>query len=77
MSIVQCVVIAVVCTGAAAPGGIVLPQITGDWFSEVCTAVVAGAAGLLGGGTLVLAAMLMVELVPRRKIDGEVPQIAV
>ncbi len=48
MSIVQCIVIAVVCTGAAAPGGIVLPQSTGDRLSVVYMAVVAGAAGLLG-----------------------------
>ncbi len=34
-------------------------------------------ARMLGGGTLVLAAMLMVELVPRRKMGGEVPHIAV
>ncbi|MCW2776214.1 MAG: EamA-like transporter family protein [Nocardioides sp.] len=119
MSIIQCIVIAVICTGAAAPGGIVLPQTTGDWLSISYMAVVAGAAGLLGqtwaqahlpptrtaiimsmepvfaalfavvlggesattrmllGGALVLAAMLIVELVPRRKIEGEVSHIAV
>ena len=33
MSIVQCIVIAVICTGAAAPDGIVLPQTTADWLS--------------------------------------------
>ena len=119
MSIVQCVVIAVICTGAAAPGGIVLPQSTGDWLSVVYMAVFAGAAALLGqtwaqahlsptrtaiimsmepvfaaffavllggesatlrmllGGALVLGAMLIVELMPRRKIEGEVSHIAV
>ncbi len=119
MSIVQCLVIAVLCTGAAAPGGIVLPQTTGDWLSVVYMALFAGAAALLGqtwaqahlsptrtavimsmepvfaglfaillggesvtmrillGGALVLSAMLIVELVPRRKIEGEVSHIAV
>ncbi len=32
---------------------------------------------MLLGGALVLAAMLIVELVPRRHIEGEVPHIAV
>jgi drug/metabolite transporter (DMT)-like permease len=119
MSIVQCIVIAVICTGAAAPGGIVLPERTGDWLSVVYMALFAGAAALLGqtwaqahlpptrtaiimsmepvfaalfavllggesatsrmllGGSLVLAAMLIVELVPRRWIEAEVPHIAV
>ncbi|MET0998396.1 MAG: DMT family transporter [Marmoricola sp.] len=119
MSIVQCIVIAVICTGAAAPGGIVLPESPGDWLSVGYMAVFAGAAALLGqtwaqahlpptrtaiimsmepvfaalfavllggeaatqrmllGGALVLAAMLIVELVPRRKIEGEVSHIAV
>ena len=119
MSIVQCIVIAVICTGAAAPGGIVLPQGAADWLSVGYMAVFAGAAALLGqtwaqahlaptrtaiimsmepvfaatfavllggesatermllGGLLVLAAMLIVELVPRRKIEAEVSHIAV
>ncbi len=119
MSIVQCIVIAVICTGAAAPGGIVLPEAGADWLSVGYMAVFAGAAALLGqtwaqahlpptrtaiimsmepvfaalfavllggesatsrmllGGALVLAAMLIVELVPRRKIEGEVTHIAV
>jgi drug/metabolite transporter (DMT)-like permease len=119
MSIVQCIVITVICTGAAAPGGIVLPERTGDWLSVVYMALFAGAAALLGqtwaqahlpptrtaiimsmepvfaalfavllggesatsrmllGGSLVLAAMLIVELVPRRRIEAEVPHIAV
>jgi drug/metabolite transporter (DMT)-like permease len=119
MSIVQCLVIAVICTAAAAPGGIELPQTGGDWASVVYMALVAGAAALLaqtwaqahlpptrtaiimsmepvfaavfavllggesatgrmlGGGALVLTAMFIVELVPRRKIEGEVSHIAV
>jgi drug/metabolite transporter (DMT)-like permease len=119
MSIVQCIVIAVICAVAAAPGGIVLPQTRADWLSVVYMAVVAGAAAMLGqtwaqahlaptrtaiimsmepvfaaffavllggeaatvrmlfGGALVLTAMLIVELVPRRKIEAEVPHIAV
>jgi drug/metabolite transporter (DMT)-like permease len=119
MSIVQCIVIAVICTGAATPGGIVLPETTTDWLSVGYMAVFAGAAALLGqtwaqahlpptrtaivmsmepvfaalfavllggesatsrmllGGALVLTAMLIVELVPRRKIEGEVSHIAV
>ena len=32
---------------------------------------------MLLGGALVLAAMLIVELVPRRQIEAEVPHIAV
>jgi drug/metabolite transporter (DMT)-like permease len=32
---------------------------------------------MLGGGSLVLAAMLVVELVPRRKVEGEVTHLAV
>lgn len=119
MSIIQCIVIAVICTGAAAPGGIVLPQGTADWLSVGYMALFAGAAALLGqtwaqahlaptrtaiimsmepvfaalfavllggesatmrmlfGGALVLTAMLIVEMVPRRKIEAEVPHIAV
>jgi drug/metabolite transporter (DMT)-like permease len=119
MSILQCIVIAVICTGAAAPGGIALPQTSGDWLSVGYMAVIAGAAAMLGqtwaqahlpatrtaiimstepvfaalfavllggesatlrmlfGGALVLSAMLIVELVPRRKIEGEVSHIAV
>ena len=119
MAIVQCIVIAVICTGAAAPGGIVLPQTTADWLSVGYMALFAGAAALLGqtwaqahlpptrtaiimtmepvfaaffavllggesatlrmllGGGLVLTAMLIVELVPRRRIEAEVTHIAV
>ena len=119
MSILQCMVIAAICTVAAAPGGIVLPSTGGDWLSMVYMALIAGAAAMLGqtwaqahlpptrtaiimsmepvfaaffavllggesatsrmllGGALVLAAMLIVELVPRRKIEAEVSHIAV
>jgi drug/metabolite transporter (DMT)-like permease len=119
MSIVQCIVIAVICSAAAAPGGIVLPETRADWLSISYMALFAGAAALLGqtwaqahlpptrtalimsmepvfaaffavtlggesltsrmllGGALVLAAMLIVELVPRRRIEAEVSHIAV
>jgi drug/metabolite transporter (DMT)-like permease len=119
MSILQCLVIAVICLVAAAPGGITLPDRTGDWVAVVYMALFAGAAALLGqtwaqahlpptrtaiimsmepvfaaffavllggesvtlrmllGGGMVLAAMLLVELVPRRRIEAEVPHIAV
>ncbi len=119
MSIVQCIVIAVLCSAAAAPGGIVLPDTTADWLSIAYMALFAGAAALLGqtwaqahlpptraaiimsmepvfaaffavvlggesltsrmllGGALVLAAMLVAELVPRRHIEAEVSHIAV
>jgi drug/metabolite transporter (DMT)-like permease len=119
MSIVQCIVIAVICVGAAAPGGIELPETSADWLSISYMALFAGAAALLGqtwaqahlpptrtaiimsmepvfaaffavllggesatprmllGGALVLSAMIIVELVPRRKIEAEVSHIAV
>src|SRR3954468_193956 len=119
MSIIQCIVIAMICGVAAAPDGIVLPQTTADWLSVVYMALFAGAAALLGqtwaqahlpptrsaiimsmepvfaaffavllggesvtarmlvGGGMVLAAMLVVELVPRRRIEAEVTHIAV
>jgi drug/metabolite transporter (DMT)-like permease len=119
ISIVQCFVVAAMCTAAAVPGGVVLPETTGDWWSVVYMALVAGAAALLGqtwaqahlpptrtaiimsmepvfaavfavllggesatsrmafGGALVLAAMLTVELAPRRKIEAEVPHLSV
>ena len=119
MALVQCLVIAVVCGVAAAPGGIELPTRVGDWFSIAYMAVFAGAGALLGqtwaqahlpptraaiimtmepvfaaffavllggesatlqmlvGGALVLAAMLLVELGPRRKLEAEVTHIAV
>ena len=119
MSIIQIIVIAVVCSVAAAPGGIALPQNTNDWLSVGYMAVFAGAAAMLGqtwaqahltptrtaiimsmepvfasffavllggealtvrmlsGGALVISAMLLVELSPRRKIEAEVTHIAV
>ncbi len=119
MSIVQCIVIAVICSTAAAPGGIALPETTADWLSVAYMALVAGAGALLCqtwaqahlpptrtaiimsmepvfaaffavtlggesltsrmllGGALVLGAMLIVELVPRRRIEAEVSHIAV
>src|SRR3954447_25112754 len=48
MSIIQCMVIAVICLVTAAPDGIVLPDRTGDWLAIVYMALVAGAAALLG-----------------------------
>lgn len=119
MTVIQCLVITVLCTGAALPGGIALPQNRADWLSVLYMALFAGAAALLGqtwaqahlpptrtaiimsmepvfaaffavllggesltgrillGGLLVLSAMLVVELVPRRKIEAEVIHIAV
>ena len=119
MTILQIVVIAVVCTAGTAHDGIVLPDRAGDWWSVVYMAVVVGALGLLGqtwaqahlpptrsaiimsmepvfasffavwlggedvttrllvGGSMVLAAMLIVELAPRRVVEGEVTHIAV
>ena len=48
MTILQIMVIAVVCTLATAHDGIVLPDRTGDWLSVGYMAVVVGALGLLG-----------------------------
>ncbi len=119
MTIVQLVVITLVCFVATVPDGIVLPATTRDWLSVVYMAVFAGALALAGqtwaqahlpptraaiimsmepvfaalfavllggesmtvrmvvGGLMVLTAMLIVELVPRRRIEAEVPHIAV
>lgn len=119
MSIVQLLVIAVVCLVAAAPDGVVLPTEGRDWLSVVYMALVAGALALVGqtwaqahlpptrsaivmsmepvfaaffavalggeaatarmvvGGLLVLGAMLVVEALPRRRIEGEVQHLAV
>ncbi|WP_310962952.1 DMT family transporter [Nocardioides terrisoli] len=119
MSIVQIIVIAVICTVAALPHGIALPHRPADWISVVYMAVFAGALAMLGqtwaqahlaptrsaiimsmepvfaaffavllgsesvtsrmilGGGLVVAAMLIVETLPRRKVEAEVPHIAV
>ena len=122
MSILQLLVIAVICLLAAlvsgAPG-VVLPDRGADWASLVYMALVAGAAALLAqtwaqahlpptrsaiimsmepvfaaffalllggesltlrmllGGLMVLTAMLVVELVPRRRIEGEVAHLTV
>jgi drug/metabolite transporter (DMT)-like permease len=48
MSIVQLLVIAVICLVATAPDGVVLPATTGDWVSVVYMAVFAGALALVG-----------------------------
>ncbi|QSR31714.1 EamA family transporter [Nocardioides sp. S5] len=119
MTILQIIVIAVICTAATAHDGIVLPDRTSDWVSVVYMAVVVGALGLLAqtwaqahlpptrsaiimsmepvfaslfavwlggedvttrlllGGSMVLVAMLTVELAPRRVVEGEVPHIVV
>ena len=119
MSILQLVVIAVICLVATAPDGIVLPDNTRDWLSVLYMAVFAGALALVAqtwaqahlpptrtaiimsmepvfaalfavwlggeqagvrmfiGGAMVLSAMLLVEVGPRRKIEGEVPHLAV
>jgi len=119
MSILQLLVITLVCLLATAPDGIVLPSGTGDWLSVLYMALVAGAAALfvqtwaqghlpptraaiimsmepvfaagfavlLGGeavtgrlvlgGLMVLSAMLLVELLPRRRVIDEVPTLPV
>jgi drug/metabolite transporter (DMT)-like permease len=119
LSILQVVMVAVICLVASAPHGIVLPDRAADWWSVVYMAVFPAALALLGqtwaqvhlpatrtaivmsmepvfaalfavllggesltarmlvGGVMVLAAMLVVELVPRRKVEAEVPHIAV
>ena len=119
MSVLQSLVIAGICLVCAIPGGLTLPDRTGDWLSVLYMALGAGALALLMqtwaqahlaptrsaiimsmepvfaalfavtlggesatsrmlvGGALVLTAMLIVELVPRRKVEGEVPHLAV
>jgi len=119
LSILQILIVAVICLIASAPGGIVLPDNGRDWTSVLYMAVFPAALALLGqtwaqahlsatraaivmstepvfaaffavllggesltlrmlgGGALVLAAMLLVEIAPRRKVEGEVPHIAV
>jgi drug/metabolite transporter (DMT)-like permease len=119
MTVVQLVVITVVCFLATARDGVVLPSSAGDWAAVLYMALVPGALALAGqtwaqahlaptrsavimsmepvfaalfaillggemltprvavGGLMVLAAMLMVELLPRRKIEAEVTHIAV
>ncbi|MDN4173004.1 DMT family transporter [Nocardioides sp. SOB77] len=119
MSIVQLLVIAVVCLVATAPDGIVPPPTAADWLSVVYMALFAGALALIGqtwaqahlsatrsaiimsmepvfaaffavllggesvtarmalGGLMVLTAMLVVEALPRRKVEGEVQHLVV
>ena len=119
MSILQVVVVAVICLVASAPGGIVLPQTPADWTTVVYLAIFPAGLALLGqtwaqahlsatrtaivmttepvfaalfavalggesvtvrmvaGGLMVLGAMLLVEVGPRRRVEGEVPHIAV
>jgi drug/metabolite transporter (DMT)-like permease len=119
MTIVQLLVISVICLAVTAPDGIVVPATRGDWLSVGYMAVFAAALALAGqtwaqahlaptraaiimsmepvfaavfavllggesatarmlvGGLLVLGAMLLVELAPRRRIEAEVPHIAV
>lgn len=119
MSIVQILVITVVCLIATAPDGLVLPERAADWWAIVYTAVFAGALAIAGqtwaqahlpptraaiimsmepvfaaffavllggesltarmllGGSLVVAAMLVVELVPRRRVEAEVTHLVV
>ncbi len=119
MTVVQLLVITVVCFVATVPDGLVLPSSVGDWLAIGYMAVFAGALALAGqtwaqahlpptrtaiimsmepvfaaffavllggelltlrmllGGALVLAAMLLAELAPRRHIESEVPHIAV
>ncbi|MEP6815980.1 MAG: DMT family transporter, partial [Marmoricola sp.] len=48
MATVQIVVITVVCSVCALPGGIALPQTGGDWIAVVYMAVVAGGLAMLG-----------------------------
>ena len=48
MSILQCLVITVICFVAAVPDGVTLPDRLGDWLAVVYMALFAGAAALLG-----------------------------
>jgi drug/metabolite transporter (DMT)-like permease len=48
MSIVQLIVITVICFVCTAPNGIIFPHRAGDWLSVVYMAVVAGAAAMIG-----------------------------
>ena len=119
MSILQIIVITLVCLVASAAAGVVLPSTPADWLSVTYMAVFAGALAMIGqtwaqahltptraaiimsmepvfaavfaigfgqesatprmltGGLMVLTAMLIVELVPRRKVEAEVQHIAV
>lgn len=48
MSIIQIIVVAVVCAVAAAPEGITLPHRSDDWLSVLYMALIAGALAMLG-----------------------------
>jgi drug/metabolite transporter (DMT)-like permease len=116
LTVVQLLTITVVCSLAAAPGGVVLPQTGRDWLALIYMALVAGAAALvvqtwaqahltatraaiimtmepvwaagfavalggeavgvrlLLGGSLVLAAMYLVELGPRGTDEPDVAE---
>lgn len=119
LSIVQLLVMALICGAATAPGGVVLPQAGQDWVAVVYMALIPGALALLAqtwaqahlpptrtaiimsmepvfatlfavwfggeavtgrlfvGGAMVLTAMVVVELLPRRKVEAEVTHLAV
>ncbi len=119
MSIVQLLMITLVCGVLTLPDGIVLPSTGRDWLSVVYMAVFAGALAMAGqtwaqahlpptrsaiimsmepvfaalfavllggesvtarmvvGGAMVLTAMLVVELVPHRRVEAEVPHLVV
>ncbi len=47
LSVLQMIVIAVVCTTASAPNGIATPETSGGWWSLLYMAVIAGAGALL------------------------------
>jgi drug/metabolite transporter (DMT)-like permease len=119
MTIIQLMVITVICVVVTAPDGIVLPATPADWASVLYMAVFAAGLALAGqtwaqahlpptrtaiimsmepvfaaffavllggedltlrmlvGGAMVFSAMLIVEVAPRRKVEAEVPHIAV
>lgn len=119
MSILQVVVVALICLVASLPGGVQIPTNGTDWASVVYLAIFPAGLALLGqtwaqahlsatrtaiimttepvfaalfavllggesptvrmvaGGLMVLVAMLLVEVGPRRRVEGEVPHIAV
>ena len=119
MTIIQLMVITVICLVVTAPDGIVLPATPADWASVLYMAVFAAGLALAGqtwaqahlpptrtaiimsmepvfaaffavllggedltlrmlvGGAMVFSAMLIVEIAPRRKVEAEVPHIAV
>jgi drug/metabolite transporter (DMT)-like permease len=119
MSIVQLLMITLVCTVLTLPDGVVLPSTGRDWLSVVYMALVAGALAMAGqtwaqahlpptrsaiimsmepvfaalfavlvggetttarmlvGGAMVLTAMVVVELVPRRRVEAEVQHLVV